>query len=173
MSSSTTSGANSAAAASARGPSQRHAHVVAHLAEGFCQAVGRVLVVVDDEDAPARCAVAGRGRAPRRRSHRPRGRRCRQGNHELATRARAGAVRLDAAAMQLDQRRTIASPRPRPPCDRASVCGRLREQLEHVRQQLGRDAHARVTHARRPRPRPRVSPRRGSRRPVRCTSPHS
>jgi hypothetical protein len=76
---------------------------VARLAEGFCQGVRGILVVVDYEDAPARFAVAGRTWRGVGGVHRPPAVAARQGNDELATRPRAGAVRLDPAAMQLDQ----------------------------------------------------------------------
>jgi len=50
---------NASSSAESAGPVEGHAHVVAHLAEGFCQGIGGILVVVDDEDAPARCTVVG------------------------------------------------------------------------------------------------------------------
>ena len=66
---------------------------------------------------------------------------------ELASQARPRAVRLDTAAVHLDEpahdRESDAEPAPRPLQRHVG----LDEQVEYVREQLGREADAAVAHA--------------------------
>ena len=92
---------------------------------------------------PARCAAAGGGVAPAPASAR-RGR-------QAHRRPRLPLPRPSLAASTVppcSSTRCFTSvrPMPRPPCERSSDWSRLREQVEHVRQQLRRDAGAVVPH---------------------------
>src|SRR5262245_1346864 len=98
-------------------------------------------VVLDDQDALARCA--GR-RLDRRRLHRRRAFQRRETYGEHAALAKAGAGRIDATAVELDETAHEAQADAQPAGGSIEIALALHEQLEHGRQQLRRDTGALV-----------------------------
>ena len=127
-----------------RGCSRSHAR--AGGGERRYQHVTRVLVVVDDEDPDAVQGNAARGRSGRWLGERLRSRGNRKSDRKRCAVIGSVALRLDVTAVQLDevahdrQAEAHAAVRAR----RGRV--RLAEAFEHVREELGRDADARVAH---------------------------
>jgi hypothetical protein len=121
-------------------------HAVAHGPQQFGQRVSGIGVVVCDEHAPAALLHAGR----RQRG----GERCRclgcggqrQAHGERASPADAGAVRLHAAAVQLQQPAHQGQADAQAAAGVALVRAHLGEQVEHLRQFVRRYADAAVGH---------------------------
>ena len=119
MSSRITSGRNASACSTACRPSCAVRRSLPMISSNMRQAVGGVLVVVDDQDAAtrrrelARSSAASRLRSGAERTHR-------QPHDELAAPAVAVAARLDVPPCSSTRRLTSVRPMPRPPCDRSS-----------------------------------------------------
>ena len=148
MSMSISSGRNARASRSAGLAGVGDADVVTPVVQPQRQALGDVLVVVDDQNlaAPRRRA---RGRASRSSS--------RTARPSLPTAAAGGPRRccpgpaprwtpVTVPPCISTKLRTSVRPMPSPPCDRPCVAVRLREEVEHLGDHAGRDADAVVGH---------------------------
>jgi hypothetical protein len=129
-------------------PVVRHVHAVPHHLEQGREAVGRVDVVLDEEDARVLGAIVARHRRRRAVGIVNDG----EGDgvkmdHELRALAEAGAARLDPATVQLDQALHDREPDAEPALYAREAPLRLREEVEDACQHLGRDPDAVVAHA--------------------------
>jgi len=121
------------------------AHVVSETGQRLTQRVGRVGVVVDDEDAPAGLGGrAARGGRPRQREGALRHER--QLDDEGAAPPRPLAARLDAPAVQLRDRPHDGEAESEPALGAVEVAPALDEQLEDARQERRVDAAPVVLH---------------------------